>query len=95
MKLPLGLGLLGLLVIGGGAFIGWGYDQTSQASEGIIVTGKGDAKASARARSRRADIASLRRHVRRVTDRALPHLPSHVRVQILGTGELSHAPQKI
>ncbi|HTY79019.1 MAG TPA: flagellar biosynthesis protein FlhA [Candidatus Bathyarchaeia archaeon] len=45
----------------------------------------------------------LRRHVRRVTERALPHLgvlsfaelPPHVNVQTLGTVELSHAPQMV
>jgi hypothetical protein len=72
---------------------------------------KGDAKSTAaapdgedaRARSRRVDAASLRRHVRRITERVLPHLgvlsfaelPPHVNVQTLVTVELSHAPQMV
>src|SRR5262249_4139022 len=47
--------------------------------------------------------ASLRRHVRRITERSLPHLgvlsfaelPPHVNVQTIGTVELSHAPQMV
>jgi len=47
--------------------------------------------------------AALRRHVRRITERPLPHLgvlsyaelPPHVNVQTLGTVELRHAPQMV
>jgi flagellar biosynthesis protein FlhA len=47
--------------------------------------------------------AALRRHVRRITERPLPHLgvlsyaelSPHVNVQTLGTVELRHAPQMV
>ena len=111
MKLPprLGLALLGFLVIGGGAFVGWGHYLTLQTSESVIVKDKGDEVhrrsrhgEDARARSRRVDV-SLRRHVRRTIERVLPHLgvlpiaelPPHVNVQTLGAVELSHAPQMV
>jgi len=112
MKLPLrlGLALLGFLVIGGGAFSGWRYDLTPHTSESVIVKDKGDEVhrrsrygEDPRARSRRVDAASLRRHVRRTIERVLPHLgvlpiaelPPHVNVQTLGAAELSHAPQMV
>ena len=112
MKLPLRLGvaLLGLLVIGGGAFVGWRHDLTPQTSESVIVKDKGEEihrrsrhGEDPRARSRRVDAASLRRHVRRTIERVLPRLgvlpiaelPPHVHVQTLGAVELSHAPQMV
>ena len=112
MKLPLrlGLALLGLLVIGGGAFVGWRHYPTPQTSERVIVKDKGDEVhrrsrygEDARTRSRRVDAASFRRHVRRTIERVLPHLgvlpiaglPPHVNVQTLGAVELSHAPQMV
>ena len=111
MKLPprLGLALLGLLVTGGGAFVGWGHYLSQRTSESAIVKDKGDEVhrrsrhgEDARARSRRVDV-SLRRHVRRTIERVLPHLgvlpiaelPPHVNVQALGAVELSHAPQMV
>src|SRR5215468_7038427 len=112
MKLSpcLGLALLGLLVIGVGAFVGWGHYLTPQTSESVIVKDKGDEVhrrsrhgEDARARSRRVDAASLRRHVRRTIERVLPHLgvlpiaelPPRVNIQTLGAVELSHAPQMV
>ena len=110
MKLSprLGLALLGLLVIGGGAFVGWGHYLTPQTSESVIVKDKGDEVhrpsrhgEDARACSRRIDV-SFRRHVRRTIERVLPHLgvlpiaklpPPHLNVQTLGAVELLHAPQ--
>jgi hypothetical protein len=81
LSLCLGLVLLGLLVIGGGAFVGWHHYLTPQTSERVIVKDKGDEVhrrsrygEDARARSRRVDAASLRRHVRRMVERVLPHL---------------------
>ena len=111
MKLSprLGLALLGLLVIGGGAFVGWGHYLTPQTSESVIVKDKGDEVyrpsrhgEDARARSRRVDV-SLRRHVRRTIERVLPHLGvlpiaelhPHMNVRSLGAVELSHAPQMV
>jgi flagellar biosynthesis component FlhA len=110
MKLPLRLGLvlLGLLVIGGGAFVGWRHYLTPQTSERVIVKDKGDevhrrSRYGEDARARRVDAASFRRHVRRTIERVLPHLgvlpiaelPPHVNVQTLGAVELSHAPQMV
>src|SRR5262252_7306492 len=110
MKLSprLGLALLGLLVIGGGAFVGWGHYLTPQTSESVKDKGDEAHRRSrhgedARARSRRVDAASLRRHVRRTIERVLPHLgvlpiaelPPHVNLQTLGAVELSHAPQMV
>jgi flagellar biosynthesis component FlhA len=104
------LALLAFLVIGGGAFVGWRHSLTPHTSERVIVKDKGDEVhrgsrhgEDARARSRRVDAASLRRHVRRTIERVLPHLGvlpiaelrSHVNVQTLGAAELSHAPQMV
>lgn len=83
MKLPLclGLALLGLLVIVGGAFVGWRHYLTPQTSESVIVKDQGGEVhrrsrhgEDARARSRRVDAASLGRHVRRTIERVLPRL---------------------
>ena len=109
MKLSprLGLALLGLLVIGGGAFVGWGHYLTPQTSESVKDKGDEVHRRSrhgedARARSRRVDV-SLRRHVRRTIERVLPHLGvlpiaelhPHMNVRSLGAVELSHAPQMV
>ena len=112
MKLPLrlGLALLGFFVIGGGAFVGSHHDLTPHTSESVIVKEKGNEVhprgrygEDIRARSRRVDAASLRRHVRRTIERVLPHLGvlpiaelfPHVNVQTLGAAGLSHAPQMV
>jgi len=75
------LALLGPLVIGGGAFVGWRHSLTPQTSESVMVKDQGGEVhrrsrhgEDARAHSRRVDAASLRRHVRRTIERVLPRL---------------------
>jgi len=58
LALRLGLALLGLLVIGGGGFIGWRYYLSPQTSERVTVKGKSDAKSSAAGATAKAAAAS-------------------------------------